>query len=83
MLPKYSLRLNHLRSTEQARPEPGHPNQQRPITAAQPKTRRRRPQRNVELMTEKQVFSFKPAPRLEQVGDEQAEHVQYRKHRSE
>jgi len=32
---------------------------------------------------EKQVLGLKPAPRLEQVGDEHSERVQDRKHRSE
>ena len=39
------------------------------------------PQGNAELMTEKQVPGFKPAPRLEYVGDEHHEQVQDRKHR--
>jgi hypothetical protein len=79
---KDGLRLNHLGHAEQARPEPGHPYQQRPITAAQSKMRRRRPQGNVELMTEKQVLSFKLAPRLEQVSGELSEREQDRKHNS-
>jgi len=36
-----------------------------PVTAANAKTRRSLPQSNGELMTEKQIFSFKPGPRLE------------------
>jgi hypothetical protein len=36
----------------------------------QSKTRRRPPQSNDQLMAEKQILSLKPAPRLEQVGDE-------------
>jgi hypothetical protein len=56
------LRLNDPCRTEQARPEPGHPYQQRPITAAQLDTKRRTPQGDTELMTEKQVLGFKPAP---------------------
>jgi hypothetical protein len=71
MPPKNRLRLNHLGRTEQARPEPGHPYQQRPVTAAQSKTRRCLPQSDVEL-----ILAFKPAPRLEQVGDEHPERVQ-------
>ena len=47
------LRLNDLCRTEQARPEPGHPYQQRPVTAAQSDTRRRTPQGDIELMAEK------------------------------
>jgi hypothetical protein len=81
MPPKDGLRLNHLGRAEQARPEPGHPYQQRPVTAAQSKARRCLPQSDVELMTEKQVLSFKPASRLEYVGDEHHEQVQDRKHR--
>jgi hypothetical protein len=32
-------------------------------------------------MAEKQILGLKPAPRLEQVGDEHAERAQDRKHR--
>jgi hypothetical protein len=62
-------------------PELRHPYQQRPVTAAQSKTRRRTPQGDAELMTEKQVLGLKQAPRLEQVGDEHSERVQDCKHR--
>jgi len=41
MPPQDRLRLNHVGHTEQARPEPRHPYQQRPVTAMQSKTRRR------------------------------------------
>jgi hypothetical protein len=34
-------------------------------------------------MTEKQILSFKPGPRLELVGDEHSERVQDCKHRSQ
>ena len=81
MPPKDGLRLNDLDRTEQTRPEPRHQYEQGPVTAAQSKTRGRPPQGNVELMTEKQILGFKPAPRLEQVGDEHSERVQDRKHR--
>ena len=81
MPPKDGLRLNHLGRAEQARPEPGHPYQQRPVTAAQSRTRRRMPQGDAELMTEKQVLGLKQASRLEQVGDEHSERVQDCKHR--
>jgi hypothetical protein len=43
---------------------PGHPHQQSPVTTAQPKTRRRAPQGDAELMSEKQVLGLKPASRL-------------------
>src|SRR5436190_480702 len=62
---KNGLRLGHLRGTEQARPKPGHPDQQRSVTAAQPKTRRRMPQGDAELMAKEQVLGFQPATRLE------------------
>ncbi len=81
MPPKDRFRLNDLGRTEQARPEPGHPDQQRPVTAAQSKTRRRTPQGDAELMTKKQVLGFKPAWRLKQVDDEHSERVQDCKHR--
>src|SRR5262249_50905411 len=78
---KDSLRLNDVRRTEQARPEPGQPDQQGPITAAQSKTRWRTPQGDTELMTKKQVLDFKPSPRLEQVDAEHSERMQNREHR--
>src|SRR5229473_7120185 len=69
MPPQDRGRLNDPGQTEQARPQPGHPHQQRAITAQQPKTWRSSPRCDVELMTEKQVLGFKPTPRLEQIGD--------------
>jgi hypothetical protein len=62
-------------------PELRHPYQQRPVTAAQSRTKRRMPQGDAELMTEKQVLGFKPASRLEQVGDEHSERVEDCEHR--
>jgi hypothetical protein len=64
------LRLNHLHRIKKARPKPRHPYEQRAIRPMQSKTRRRPPQSNDQLMAEKQILSLKPAPRLEQVGDE-------------
>src|SRR5260370_6123613 len=58
------LRLHDLGYVEQTRPNPRHPYQQRPITAVQPQPRRRSPQCDVKLMTEKQVLGFQPASRL-------------------
>jgi hypothetical protein len=77
------LRLNHLGRTKQARPEPGHPYQQRSVTAAKSKKRWCPPQSDIKLMTEKQILGFKPAPRLEQVDDEHSERVQDCKHHSQ
>jgi hypothetical protein len=48
-----------------AGPEPSHPYEQRAITAAKSKTRWSLPQSNSELMTEKQILSFKPGLRLD------------------
>jgi len=42
---------------------------------------RRTPQGDTKLMAEKQILGFKPAPRLEHVGDEHSERVQESKHR--
>jgi hypothetical protein len=47
---------------------------------AQPQTSRRSPQDNVQLMTKKEVLGFKPAPRLEQIGDIRSKQVDDRKH---
>src|SRR5262249_17739405 len=41
---KDGLRLNDMRGTEQARPEPGQPHHQGPVTTAQSKAMRRTPQ---------------------------------------
>src|SRR5208282_2317174 len=81
MPPQDSFRLNYLGQIKQIGPNPRHPYQQRPVTAAQPDTRRRSPQGDVELMTEKQVLGFEPASRLEYVGDENYKLIQDRKHR--
>jgi hypothetical protein len=69
------IRLHHLGRTNKARPEPGHPYEQRAISAAQSKTRWCPPQSNGKLMAEKQILGFKPTPRLEQVGDEHSERM--------
>jgi hypothetical protein len=50
------LRLNDLSRINKARPEPGHPYEQRAIAAAQPKTRRRPLQSDGKLMAEKQIL---------------------------
>jgi hypothetical protein len=70
------------RRIEQACPELGQPHHQRPVTDARPKTWRRTPQGDAELMTKKQVLDFKPAPRLEEVDGEHGERMQEREHRS-
>src|SRR5262249_36759532 len=79
---KDGLRLNDMCRTEQARPEPGQPHHQGPVTAAQSKPRRRTPQGDAELMAEEQVFDFKPAPRLERVDAEHSERMQDAEHPS-
>ena len=70
MPPQDRLRLHHLGQIKQIGPNPRDPYQQRPVATVQPQTRRRPPQGDVELMTEKQVLGFQPASRLEYVGDE-------------
>ena len=75
------LRLHDLGDIEQAGPNARHPYQQRPITAVQPQPRRRSPQCDVKLMMKKQVLGLQPASRLENVDNEDPEHVQDRKHR--
>jgi hypothetical protein len=69
MPPQDSLRLNYLDHAEQVRPEPGHPYEQRAISAAQSKTRWCPPQSDVELMAEKHILGLKPGSRLKHVGD--------------
>lgn len=57
-----SLWLNHLDRIKNARPKPRDPYDERTITAMQAKTWRRPPQRDGELMAEKQILGLKPAP---------------------
>ena len=83
MPPQDRSRLNDPDQTEQARPQPRHPNQQPAITAPQLETGRSSPQGDVELMTEKQVLGFKPASRLEQIGETRSKQVDDRKHQIE
>jgi predicted methyltransferase len=56
---------NNSGRAKKARPELRHPYEQGPVTVAKAKTRRSLPQSNGELMTEKQILSFKPGQRLE------------------
>ena len=65
-----SLRFHNLGYSEQSGTNPRRPYQQRPVTTVRPRMRRRSPQCDVELMTEKQVLGFEPASRLEDVGAE-------------
>ena len=54
MPPQNRRRLNDLGHTEQARPQPGHPHQQRAVATPQRQTRRSPPQSDIKSMTEKQ-----------------------------
>jgi hypothetical protein len=74
--------LNNLSQTEQAWPEPRHPHQQDPITPPQPEMSWCSPQGDVELMPQKEVLNFKPAPRLEQIGDKCGQQMEDRQHRT-
>ena len=40
------------------------------------------PQRNIELMAEKEILDFEPAPRLEQAGDKRPKQLKECKHRA-
>ena len=81
MPPQDRRRLNDPGHTEQARPQPGHPHQQRAIAAPKRKTCRSSPQGDIELMTEKEDLGLKPARRLEQIGDTRHKQVEDREHR--
>ena len=80
MPPQDRRRLNDLDHTEQARPQPGDPHQQRAIAAPQRQTCRSSPQGDIELMTEEQDLCFKPTPRLEQIGDKRSKQAEEHKH---
>jgi hypothetical protein len=80
MPPQDRAGLNHAGQPEQAWPEPRHPDHQDPVTATEPKTVWHLPKRDIELVAKKKVLDFKPAPRLEQVGDEHPEEMEDGKH---
>jgi hypothetical protein len=75
--------LNNTGQTEQPWPEPSHQNQQNSITRTEVQTVRCTPHGNIELVPQKQVFDFKPAPRPEQVGDKPHKQMKERKHHVE
>jgi hypothetical protein len=81
MPPQDGGRLHNSSQSQQAWPEPRHPHHQCPVTPPQPQALWRSSQDNVELMTQKEVLNFKPAPRLEQIGDKYSKQVDDRKHR--
>ena len=81
MPPQDRGRLNDLDRTEQDRPQPGHPYQQRAIAAPQRQTSWSVSQSDVELMTEKKDLGFKPPSRLEQIGDKRCKQAEDRQHR--
>ena len=81
MPPQDRVRLHNSSQTEQAWLGPRHPHHQDPVTPAQSQTVRCTPQGNIELMPKKEILGFKPAPRLEQIGDKRPKQMEYRKHR--
>jgi len=55
-------------------------NEQRPVGHSQLEAMRRTPHRDIELMPQIQILDFKPPPRLESVGNENNEQVQWGEH---
>jgi hypothetical protein len=80
MPPQNGVRLNDPGQTKQARPASCHPYQQGAVTSPQAETLRCAPQDDVELMTKEEVLNFKPAPRLEQIGDIHSKQMDDRNH---
>ena len=81
MPPQDRVGLNDARQIEQVRPKPSHPYQRCPVNSTQPQTVRGPPHANIELMTEKKVLDFKLTPRLEQVGNVNANQLDETEHR--
>ena len=75
------LRLHHLDNVNKVRPEPDQTHQQCALEPSQTEARWYPPQRDVQLETEQQILGFQPPARLEQVGDNEGDGVQGRKHR--
>jgi len=82
MPPQDRVGLNDAGQTEQARPHSGHPKLSSTVTCPKPDTLWGSPQGDVELMTEKKVLDFKPAPRPEQVGDKHSKQLEECEHRA-
>jgi len=75
------LGSNNLDRAEKAWPEPSKPDQQRPVTAVEPDTRRPPPQRHIKLMAKDEVLGFKARARLEAIDDDDRQQPQDPKHR--
>ena len=58
MPPQDGGRLHNSSQSQQAWPEPRHPDHQGPVTPPQTQTLRRSSQDNVELMTQKEVLNW-------------------------
>ena len=58
MPPQDGGRLHNSSRSQQAWPEPRHPDHQGPVTPPQPQALRRSSQDNVELMTQKEVLNW-------------------------
>src|SRR5262249_53083883 len=70
-----SVRLNYAGQTKQVWPRPCHVHQKRSVDTSQPKTARRTPHSDIELMAQIQVLDFKPTWRLEAARDKESEQV--------
>src|SRR5713101_2593221 len=75
------LGSNNLDRAEKAWPEPSKPDQQRPVTAVEPDTRRSPPQRHIKLMAKDEDLGFKARARLEAIDDDDRQQPQDPKHR--
>jgi hypothetical protein len=82
MPPQNGVGLDHASQSYQAWPKP-QPYQQCPVTAMQLQTMWCAPQGYIELAPKKEVLSFKPPPRPEQINDKCPEQMKDRKHHSE
>ena len=74
-------RLHHLDQVNEVGPEPDQSGQQYSVDTSQTEACWYPPQRHVQLETEQQILGFQPPARLEQVGDNEGDGVQGRKHR--
>src|SRR5262249_41001670 len=81
MPPQDGGRLDNSGQSQKVWPAPRHPDHQGPVTPPQTQTLRRSSHEDVEVMTQEEVLNFKPAPRLEQIGDKGSKQVDDRKHR--
>ena len=78
---QHRLWLHDLDHPQQVRPQLGHQHEKYAVAVPEPERRLCPSQSDIELMPKKQILSFERPARLEQIGDQPAEHTEDSNHR--